>query len=73
MDKVALMRAVKSQPERWEKGFGFLQRKNIEELAPGRYLLDSLDVYAIIQKTATKLLGLPVGNRIENMQIYNTF
>jgi biofilm protein TabA len=53
-DKVTFARQYQLHKDYWDKAFAFLKNNNLQTMAPGRYAIDSNNVYALITENPTK-------------------
>ncbi len=54
IDKATFARQYQLHKDYWDKAFAFLKNNNVQTMAPGRYAIDSNNVYAIITDNPTK-------------------
>src|SRR3954454_7464023 len=54
IDKVTFARQYQLNKNYWDEAFAFLKNNNLQTMAPGRYAIDSNNVYAIITENPTK-------------------
>ena len=54
IDKATFARQYQLHKDYWDKAFAFLKNNNLQTLAPGRYAIDSNNVYATITENPTK-------------------
>jgi biofilm protein TabA len=54
IDKATLARQYQLHKDYWDKAFTFLKNNNLQTLPPGRYAIDSNNVYATITENPTK-------------------
>jgi biofilm protein TabA len=48
IDKVAFVKEYQANPERWKTAFSFLQTADLDNIKPGKHLIDSENVYALV-------------------------
>ena len=54
IDKAMFARQYQLHKDYWDKAYAFLKNNNLQTMAPGRYAIDSANVYAIITDNPTK-------------------
>jgi len=54
IDKATFARQYQLHKDYWDKAFAFLKNNDLKTMAPGRYAIDSTNVYAIITENSTK-------------------
>jgi len=54
VDKATFARQYQLHKDYWDKAFAFLKNNNLQTMAPGRYAIDSNNVYATITENPTK-------------------
>lgn len=54
IDKATFARQYQLHKDYWDKAFLFLKNSDLQTMAPGRYAIDSLNVYAMITENPTK-------------------
>jgi biofilm protein TabA len=54
VNKVTFARQYQLHKDYWDKAFAFLKNNNLQNMAPGRYAIDSNNVYATITENPTK-------------------
>jgi len=54
INKVTFARQYQLHKDYWDKAFAFLKNSNLQTLAPGKYVIDGDNVYAMITENPTK-------------------
>src|SRR6478735_10617147 len=54
VDKATFARQYQLHKDYWDKAFAFLKNNDLQTMAPGRYAIDSTNVYAMITENPTK-------------------
>src|SRR3954471_15973539 len=54
INKATFARQYQLHKDYWDKAFAFLKNNDLQTMAPGRYAIDSTNVYATITENPTK-------------------